>query len=114
PAWQQVADQLFQALVRSPANTIDQTLVGSMRDTWERVLASQLLRMQPAPDSLDGMNWGDAETELDWQGVDNRPARSDRNEASRVTLSTSDAQANAARAALDQYFAQTTDDTDQN
>jgi len=107
PAWQHVADQLFQALVRAPANSVDPSLAGSMRDTWERVLASQFLRSEPASDSLDGMNWDEAGSELDWQGLDNRSVR---REITRVAPPATDAPVNAPRAALDQYFAQAADD----
>ena len=104
-----LADPLFQALVPTTANAIDSILVDSVRDTWERILASQLLWTQPAADSFDGLNWDDARSELDWQGMGHRPGGRD---ATRVTSPATDAPVNAPRAALDQYFAQVADDMD--
>ena len=72
-AWQHVADQLFQALVRVPGNATDSTLAGSMQDAWERVLARQLLSVPLATDDLEDLNWNEVATDLDGLGLGQAP-----------------------------------------
>jgi hypothetical protein len=105
--WQHLADQLFQALGRTSVNGNDPSLVGAVQ-ILEWALADQLLLSQR--DSLNRLNWDDASSDLDWRGADAQPVRGERALRPAPTATMPDAA--RARAALDQVFAQTDDDTD--
>jgi hypothetical protein len=114
-AGQHLADQFFQALVRTSNNPNDPTLGTTVMNALERMLPSQLLRL-PA-DNLESLNWEEAGSGLDWQAPTDAAMQVGRHTRRDVARHESSApatvsQANGERAALDQYFAQTADDTD--
>jgi hypothetical protein len=106
-AWQHLTDQLFQVLTRNDAG-----LTGPARETLERVLASQLLPAPPAND-LDFLDWQEAGSVLDSQGLEAwsaaRPPRREQTASSAASVTLTPAAAE--RVALDQLFAQAADET---
>jgi hypothetical protein len=70
-------------------------------ETAERILANQRLMSQPSSNSLDALNWEEVGGELDRQRIADWSAQP-------ATV----APVEAERAALDQTFAQTADETD--
>jgi hypothetical protein len=115
-AGQHLADQLFQALVHGTANLNDPALVATFKDAAERVLAGRL--MLSSSDNLENLNWDAADSDVDWQLEGEATAwmgrRGRRNVIDLQTTPPQDVQHRVAdEAALDQYFAQTADDSDQ-
>jgi len=112
-AAQHLADQWFQALARGTTNPSDTALVfGTVKDAWERTLASQVLLAPPPPDNLDGLSWEEAGADRNGSGVSGSPALGD-SRARRDVANSVTRPAALAPAALDQYFAQGADATDQ-
>jgi hypothetical protein len=107
--WQLLAEQLYEALRSTPASPNDSTRAGTINTTLEQALASPLLRSQ--------LTFEEEAFEVDWQRVDDWPALSGslarRDAATGLLRPMTVLQVAAKRAALDQYFARTADDTDQ-
>jgi hypothetical protein len=59
-----LADQLFQNLVRT-SNTLDSSLLGTVREVYDRILAGQLLMPPATADNLDRLDWNDMGSDLD-------------------------------------------------
>jgi len=117
-ARQNLADQFFQALKRGSANANDPFLVGTVKDAFERVLATELLRSSGATDNLDSLSWDEGGNGLDWQETADARALVGRRGRLNGTVNPATPPATVQhdvtnRAVLDQYFAQAADDTDQ-
>jgi hypothetical protein len=102
--WQHLADQLFQALGRTPGS--EPVLVGAIQ-TLEHALAGQLLLDQPTSDSVDMFNWDEAADDVGWLAARHQPVQQD---AARLLSSVVETYSDPA--VLDQLFGQSTDDTD--
>jgi hypothetical protein len=115
-AGQHLADQLFQSLVRG-SNAADPTLVSTVRDAFERVLAGQLMLSPSTSDNLDSLDWDGMMGDLNLQEAGDSTAlgRTSRRDVTvnQTTPSATVQHTVGERAALDQVFAQTSeDDTD--
>jgi len=112
---QHLTDQLFQALANGIANPSDPTLVATFKDAWERVPSSRLFDSPFMLYNLESLNWDEVGSDLDGERIDNLTALVDyhrQGEASSHRTPPTDQHA-ADRAALDQYFAQTSDYPDE-
>jgi uncharacterized repeat protein (TIGR03803 family) len=109
--WQHLADQLFQALFRTPSSVNDPALGGVVQNP-EHALAGQRFLAQPSSEDLDSFTWDAAGLDLDLQGTSRQPLSRtlDQSDASPPAPTTADAV--SAHAALDQLFSQDVDDTD--
>jgi hypothetical protein len=112
-AGQNLADRLFQTLV--PGSSRTGTCPIFIEDTIERTLANEP-EAQASVNALDSVNWDEIGDDLDWQGVGavltGRGCRCDGlYDASHDTSRTQHAVPD--EAAVDQYFIQTADNTDQ-
>jgi hypothetical protein len=100
-----LADPLFQTLVRETALP-SLSLVG-VRDAFERSLAGQML-LPSRTESLNGVNWEEADSGLEWQGLGGPTAMTA--PAAQMdhpsTPPASDAEMDVYQAALDLYFAE--------
>jgi phytoene/squalene synthetase len=90
-------------------------LASTVKDTFERILPGQFLR-QPA-DRLDNLNSEEVGSDPAWSAPVDAAARMAHPSRRGVPMHEASAaamvsQADGERAALDQYFAQTADDTD--
>jgi len=63
---QPLADQLLQTLARWTANSSEASVVSTIKDDFEPFLASQQFRSPSLADSLDGLNWDEVNSDLDW------------------------------------------------
>jgi hypothetical protein len=113
-AGQHLADQLFQSLVRG-SNAADPTLVSTVRDAFERILAGQLMLSPSTSDSIDSLNWDDMMGDLNLQVAGDSTNlvghRGRRDATVNQTTPPATVQPTVAdRAALDQLFAQSSDD----
>jgi hypothetical protein len=111
-----LADSLIPSPVRW-TNTLDTILVITVNDAIERVLADSWPRASSVADDL---NWNETDWNLDWHRLaESRGTRDEGRKARGESIVNQAAapeplqRAPVDRAALDRYFAQTTDGTDQ-
>jgi hypothetical protein len=114
---QHLADQWFQVLARATTSPLDPTqLVGTIGETFERVLANPRRLSPSTGDTFDGLNWDEVSSDLDGQGTEiasallGRLGRRDTRGANQVAPFATAQRFTADYASLDQYFAQAADD----
>jgi hypothetical protein len=106
-------------MARGTANPLDPTLVvGTVRDTFERVLANQLRLAPLTADNFDCMSGDEASSELAWQAPRSETPplgpRIRREQMVQTPAQTAALERAAAdRVALDRCFAETADAMDQ-
>jgi hypothetical protein len=113
-AGQRLGDPFFQALTHWISGPPDSIPTSTLNDSFERVLAGQLLPLPRTGDRLDNLNWDEVSMDLEWQGAGDPLTWRGRDElAVHKTLLPTAAPPAAAQATLDQYFAQVAAATDQ-
>jgi hypothetical protein len=103
---QHLADQLFQALGREAASPSIPLPGALARDAVECSLAGQVLQSPTSVDRLNGINWEEAGSDLDWQPASAAVAGPESQTARPGTPPATEAEADAYQATVDVYFAE--------